>query len=118
MLNPFKTKLSWHQPGVFVPTKFLNLNFLLDESLRYYFDYDWMIRLLQKTSAFYLKELVAIFRYHQKSKTVNEKFFWLEELAIVLKRHWDQLSYEEKRTDRVLSGIEQGSKSSWCKTME
>ncbi len=96
MLNPFKTKMSWHQPGVFVPTKFLKSNFLLDEKLRYYFDYDWMIRLLKINKVYYLNEVIAIFRFHKKSKTVNEKFLWLTELETVLKRYWDLISNEEK----------------------
>ncbi len=97
MLNPFKSKLSWHQPGVFVPTKFLNSKFFLDERFRYYFDYEWILRLLQIADVHYLREVVAIFRFQNKSKTVNEKFLWLDELETVLRIYWGLVSNEEKK---------------------
>ena len=74
----------------------MDTKLFLDESLRYYFDYDWIIRLLQKTNVFYLNEVIAFFRYHQNSKTVSEKFLWIAELEIVIKRYWNSISKEEK----------------------
>jgi len=97
LINPFKEKSIWQQPSTFVPRKFINTNILLDENLRYVFDYDWMIRLLQITSVHYINEVIAVFRFHKKSKTVNEKFSWLVEIEIVLKRYWDLVSNEEKK---------------------
>jgi glycosyltransferase involved in cell wall biosynthesis len=97
LINPFKENSVWQQPSTFVPRKFINPNFLLDENLRYVFDYDWMVRLLGIADVYYLREVVAIFRLHKNSKTVYEKFSWLEEIEIVLKRYWDLVSNEEKK---------------------
>ena len=94
----------WHQPGVFVPTKFLNSQLMLDENLRFFFDHDWLIRLIQKTNVFYLNELVALFRLHPNSKTINEKFNWLSEHEIIVKKYWDILPNLSK--EKIQSQIE------------
>ncbi len=56
-----------------------------------------MIRLLYNTDVYYLKEVVAIFRLHKNSKTVNEKFLWVDEYETVLKRYWDLIPNQEKK---------------------
>lgn len=104
MITPFITPMKWHQPGVIVPTKFLGENLLLDESLRYFFDQDWLIRLLQKHNVFYINEPIAIFRLHKNSKTVGEKFNWLPEQEIIIKRYWNFIS--EKNKNKTLSYLQ------------
>jgi glycosyltransferase involved in cell wall biosynthesis len=79
----------WQQPGTYVPGKFVHSVGLLDESLRYVFDRDWMCMLLQKYSIAYLQEPVAMFRLHAHSKTVGEKYSWLPEQELVTRRYWD-----------------------------
>ncbi len=34
MIIPFMSSISWHQPGIFVPTKLLNQDLLLDENFK------------------------------------------------------------------------------------
>lgn len=98
------TPMIWHQPGVFVPTKFLNSQLMLDENLRFFFDHDWLIRLILKTNVFYMNELVALFRLHPDSKTINEKFNWLAEHEILVKKYWDILPNLSK--EKIQSQIE------------
>jgi glycosyltransferase involved in cell wall biosynthesis len=89
MVLPSAFKVEWQQPGVYVPaSKFKDEGLFLDESLRYVFDLDWMCRILQKADVFYLKKLIALFRLHNKSKTVGEKAHWLPEYEQVFSRYW------------------------------
>jgi glycosyltransferase involved in cell wall biosynthesis len=81
-------KGSWHQPGIFFPKYLVNTVGFLDESLRYLFDYDFFCRSLAITGAQYLQRLVAAFRYHPKSKTVDEGDMFLFELYEVSRRYW------------------------------
>ncbi|OJX46968.1 MAG: hypothetical protein BGO78_15835 [Chloroflexi bacterium 44-23] len=104
MIAPFITPLQWHQPGVFVPRQVLDPNLMLDESLRYLFDQDWMIRLLRVLEVSYIKQPVAIFRLHSKSKTVGEKFNWLSEQKVIVNRYWDYIP--EKKKKKTLSYLE------------
>lgn len=104
LINPFKKKVIWQQPSTFIPKIIVDSDLLLDESLRYTFDYDWVIRLLQKSTTIYLNETLAVFRVHKKSKTVNEKFHWVKETEIVLMRYWNLLS--EKDRKQIQSNLE------------
>ena len=83
---------TWHQPGTFVPvTLFKPQNILLDESFRYYFDMDWMCRILRNAQVVYLHQPVAMFREHPNSKTIGERTKWLPETEIVVKRYWNEV---------------------------
>jgi glycosyltransferase involved in cell wall biosynthesis len=97
MVLPAVSGLSWHQPGIYVPASLVRKGIILDESLRYLFDQDWMCRLLQHVSVSYLHRPIAKFRIHSNSKTVGENFFWLSEMEIVAKRYWVNLSAHKKR---------------------
>jgi glycosyltransferase involved in cell wall biosynthesis len=81
----------WQQPGTFVPVQYLHSEGLLDETLRYVFDRDWMCRLLKKYDIVYLHKPVAMFRLHPLSKTVGEKYLWLPEQELISKRYWDEI---------------------------
>lgn len=79
---------SWHQPGVFVPRGSHEDIGALDESLRYAFDRDWMIRLLMHgTPLHYLNEPLAAFRLHASSKTVGEAAQMRSEQLSVIERY-------------------------------
>jgi hypothetical protein len=69
----------------------------LDEKLRYFFDQDWLCRLLGCYSVVYLKKPVAKFRLHSASKTVGEKFDWFSEQEVVVKQNWDRIEGVNKQ---------------------
>lgn len=104
MVFPSITNLSWHQPGVYVPTQAIHKVGVMDESLRYLFDQDWMCRLLPVVQVKYLGEPIARFRLHAKSKTCGESLFWLPEMEIVARRYWDQVPGLNKK--HILAHIE------------
>ncbi len=81
----------WGQQGTFVPRFLYKKIGDLDETLRYVFDRDWMCCLLQHASVNYLHKLVAKFRYHYASKTVEEVNKWLPEQATVTWRYYSQV---------------------------
>ena len=72
MLLPDNEPWSWHQPGLFVPRSVNVLIGPLDEDLRYSFDADWLLRLLQRSTVSYLNTPVARFRVHGSAKTTAE----------------------------------------------
>jgi glycosyltransferase involved in cell wall biosynthesis len=85
-------KGQWHQPGIFFPTYLRDEVGLLDESLRYLFDYDLLCRALTVAAVHYLHQTVASFRLHEDSKTVSEGDLFLFELCNITKRHWPSLT--------------------------
>ncbi len=89
---------AWNQPGTFVPHRLLQKVGMLDESLRYVFDRDWMCRLLLASpSRLYLRKPVAAFRLHSNSKTVREGLLWDQEQLNVTRRYASVLSQTENR---------------------
>jgi glycosyltransferase involved in cell wall biosynthesis len=87
----WKRKGHWHQPGIFFPTYLRDAVGLLDESLRYLFDYDLLCRALTISNVHYLHQTVASFRLHDDSKTVSEGDLFLFELCRITKRYWPHL---------------------------
>ena len=81
----------WHQPGIFFPTYLLDEVGLLDESLRYLFDYDLLCRALTVSPVHYLRQTVASFRLHDDSKTVSQGDLFLFELCRITQRYWRHL---------------------------
>ncbi len=92
VLEPWRNKSHWQQPGTFFPASVFQGVGLLDESLRYVFDWDWMCRALQSTEVHYLSVPIAQFRFHASSKTVGEAAKWAVEEQVVLGRYWPLLS--------------------------
>jgi len=92
IILPMNNSSTWHQPGSFVPS-FLRFSAgLLDEDLRYVFDVDWLIRLLQKSEVLYLKNVVARFRIHDSSKTTAEFPLMMKERHnIAENRYWNKI---------------------------
>jgi glycosyltransferase involved in cell wall biosynthesis len=81
----------WHQPGIFFPTYLRDEVGLLDESLRYLFDYDLLCRALTVSPVHYLRQTVASFRLHDDSKTVSQGDLFLFELCRITQRYWHHL---------------------------
>jgi glycosyltransferase involved in cell wall biosynthesis len=88
--------MRWHQPGVYVPRHLANQAGILDVSLRYFFDQDWMCRLLLIAPVHYLRVPVAKFRLHSRSKTVHEVHAWPAEYAVVNRRYLDRLGKRDR----------------------
>lgn len=80
-------EMRWSQPGTFVPMALHQQVGPLDETLRYVFDRDWMIKLLSRAQTHYLHSSVARFRMHAGSKTVGEGAKWLPEHLKVTRRY-------------------------------
>ncbi len=91
ILEPWRNRSHWQQPGTFFPLSLYQRIGPLDESLRYVFDWDWMCRALQSTEVHYLNVPAAQFRFHANSKTVGEAANWSVEEQIVLNRYWPLL---------------------------
>ena len=96
------SKAIWQQPGTFIPVNLIDNN-EMDESFRYVFDQDWFCRiLLQNPKVEYLTIPIAMFRYHENSKTVSENESWTEEIMRVISRYWDQVPNVNKKKVEAL----------------
>lgn len=104
MVLSFMSPISWHQPGIYVPVSLVKAVGGLDESLRYFFDHDWMVRLLRLAGVTYLGRPVAKFRIHANSKTIGEKLNWLPEQEGITLRYWDEIEGVDK--NQVLAHFE------------
>lgn len=94
----WRQRISWHQPGVYVPRAALARVGLLDESLHCLFDQDWLCRMLQAgVPLMYLREPVAAFRLHRASKTVGRSPRWNEEHVMLSRRYATALSASDRR---------------------
>lgn len=91
IVEPWRNQSHWQQPGTFFPSTVFQRVGPLDESLRYVFDWDWMLRALQSTEVHYLRQPVALFRFHAESKTVGEASNWSTEEQVILGRYWPLL---------------------------
>ncbi len=92
----------WQQPGTFIPINVIDNN-AMDESFRYVFDQDWFCRiLLRNPKVEYLAFPIAMFRYHENSKTVSENELWTEEIMRVIFRYWDQVPNVNKKKIEAL----------------
>lgn len=88
MLAYWRTGWSWAQPGTLISRLAWEQIGLLDVSLRYVFDREWMCRaLIAQIPLYYLHESIAAFRLHSGSKTVGEANRWGEEQAKVTERY-------------------------------
>jgi len=89
IVSPENEPWSWHQPGLFVPRPLVINVGPLDEDLRYAFDLDWLLRLLQYAEVVYLHMKVARFRVHNAAKTTAEYPDGVKETQQLLQqRYW------------------------------
>jgi GT2 family glycosyltransferase len=88
IILPENEPWSWHQPGLFVPGPLAMKVGPLDEDLRYAFDLDWFLRLLQHAEVVYLPTTVARFRVHGLAKTTAEYPAWVREGHQLLQRKY------------------------------
>jgi glycosyltransferase involved in cell wall biosynthesis len=98
IVEPWRHRMRWHQPGVYFPRSLYQQIGLLDEALHYVFDRDWLCRALQVALVHYLGVPVAQFRHHNQSKTMHDGAVnWLREESMVAKRYWHQLEGFDRR---------------------
>lgn len=82
----------WHDPGLFWPRAVIETVGGIDVSLRYSFDYDYLIRALRHFDVEYVEQLAAGFRLHRHSKSVAEGEAMMAETAEVSRRYWPLLA--------------------------
>jgi glycosyltransferase involved in cell wall biosynthesis len=73
----------WHDPGLFWSRAVIDAAGELDVSLRYAFDYDYLVRALQHASVAYVDHVAAGFRLHRQSKTISQTEQMMTETAAV-----------------------------------
>jgi glycosyltransferase involved in cell wall biosynthesis len=84
----WKRQSRWHDPGLFWSRAVINAAGETDVSLRYAFDYDYLIRALQHAPVEYLAQVAAGFRLHRQSKTIAQTESMMAETAAVSRRYW------------------------------
>jgi len=102
MLYPMDGRWMWHQPGTFVPAEILKQVGLLEESLHYAFDKDWMFRLMQVAPVYYMNSVLTRFRVHANAKTTASLNLTIEEIFLVNQRFLSELSMKEATDLRAL----------------
>ncbi|HXI14004.1 MAG TPA: glycosyltransferase family 2 protein [Thermoanaerobaculia bacterium] len=89
LIRFWERKVVWHDPGLFFPKSVIDSVGLLDVSLRYAFDYDFLLRVRSRLRPHYLDRPVACFRLHEVSKTVAQGEWLIRETAEVSRRYWN-----------------------------
>ena len=78
----------WHDPGLFWSRAVIDEVGELDTSLHYVFDYDYLVRALQRFPVEYVDHVAAGFRLHGASKTISQSEAMMAETAAVSRRYW------------------------------
>jgi glycosyltransferase involved in cell wall biosynthesis len=84
----WKRQSRWHDPGLFWSRAVINAAGDTDVSLRYAFDYDYLIRALQHAPVEYVDQVAAGFRLHGQSKTIAQTEAMMAETAAVSRHYW------------------------------
>lgn len=106
IIRPENDPWSWHQPGLFVPRSLTSAVGLLDENLRYAFDTDWLLQLLQFSDVLYLNKTVARFRVHRTGKTTAEYPETVKELQRLLQcKYWSLVPGSNLSFGRALHNL-------------
>jgi len=105
IVEPWRHRVRWHQPGIFVPRVCYEQVGPLDESLPYIFDREWLCRALQVAPVSYLHVPVSQFRYHAASKTSRKSAeAHLQEEEEVTRRYWAQVpGFVQRRSEAALT---------------
>jgi glycosyltransferase involved in cell wall biosynthesis len=83
-------RVRWNDPGTFYTREVLDAVGHIDESYRYSFDYEFVLRVSRRFEATYLPEPTTRFRVHAASKTVSEGDRFIYETARASKAYWDE----------------------------
>ena len=91
MVEIWKRRFRWHQPGVFFPRSAYEQVGGMDISLEYAMDFDIICRLLRICQVTYIEKVLARFRHHPSSKTDSQFLQQILEVRMVLRRFWHLL---------------------------
>jgi len=81
-------RVRWNDPGTFYTREVLEAVGRIDESFRYSFDYEFVLRVSKRFEAAYLAEPTTRFRVHAASKTVSEGDRFIYETARASQAYW------------------------------
>ena len=84
-------RVAWNDPGTFYTRRILETVGTIDESYRYSFDYEFVLRVSRLFEVEYLARPAAAFRVHSHSKTVSEGEKFIYETARVSQKYWSDL---------------------------
>lgn len=82
-------RVRWNDPGTFYTREVLEAVGHIDESYRYSFDYEFVLRVSRRFEPTYLPEPTTRFRVHAASKTVSEGDRFIYETARASQAYWD-----------------------------
>lgn len=101
-----KMETRWMQPGIFIPTSLLSGKGDLDESLRYQFDRDWMLKLSLNALIISIDQPLLSFRVHSGQRSLENLEDFFREGFKVMEHHVDHLqgvSVKEVRSNYELA---------------
>ena len=81
-------RVRWNDPGTFYTREVLETVGRIDESYRYSFDYEFVLRVSKRFEPTYLPEPTTRFRVHAASKTVSEGGRFIYETARASQAYW------------------------------
>jgi glycosyltransferase involved in cell wall biosynthesis len=84
----WKQHSRWHDPGLFWSRNVIDAAGDLDSSLLYAFDFDFLVRALQRAPVEYVDHVAAGFRLHKSSKSIAQTESMMAETAAVSRRYW------------------------------
>jgi glycosyltransferase involved in cell wall biosynthesis len=102
----------WHDPGLFWSRAVLERVGEIDVTLRYSFDYDYLVRALQHFQVEYIDHIAAGFRLHGDSKTISQTEAMMAETAKVSQRYWallDEVDREGFERSEHIARVRRGA---------
>ena len=90
-------RVIWNDPGTFYTRAVLDRIGFVDESYRYAFDYDFILRASRGFEATQLPRPTTRFRVHSQSKTISEGEKFIYETARVSKTYWEGVGKVNRR---------------------
>ena len=91
VIQYWQKRSQWHDPGLFWSRSVVDAVGIVDTSLHYSHDYDYLVRALQHASVEYVDHIAAGFRLHRDSKTISQTEKMMAETAAVSRRYWHLL---------------------------
>lgn len=92
-------------PGLFSPASLVREVGFLDQTLDYTFDIDLFCRLLLNASVYYVDFPLAVFRWHETSKTVAQPQQFQLEWAKVALRYWHLVNPDIKEAQKHITDL-------------
>jgi len=103
VINYWERSAVMFVPSLFFPASVVREAGFFDQELHYTFDIDILCRALLTTSVRYLDYPLAMFRWHQTSKTISEPQQFLLEWAKVALRYWHHVNPDVKEAQKHIT---------------